>query len=778
MDENNTRKNLKIRVLAAACVAFMCVSTIAGCGSSAKGGASGAGTEGSITEGTGSGADGADSSGNGGAATEASGAGTGGNLTDAADAGSGSDGQSEAGSGSGTHGQTSAIEQTYFPQMPSGTEDSSIFVQKIDGIGDDFIRGMDVSSLLVEEESGVKYYDAEGTEQDLFKILADAGINCIRVRVWNDPYDAEGHGYGGGNCTAETAATLGARAAAYGMDMCVDFHYSDFWADPNKQMRPKAWNNMRTKDQKQALYDYTVESLHTILDSGARVTMVQIGNEINHGLSGRTSLPDIAKLLASASEAVRAVSEEYGTDIGIAVHYTEIDDAEGIDRIAARLKENGLDYDIFGVSYYPYWHGSMENLTAVLKDISAKYGVKTCVMETAYMYTTEDGDGSGNSVSEGNEVDGYPVSVQGQANCVRDVCAAAFEGGALGVFYWEGAWIPVNPPSGTKQDAWEKYGSGWASSYAAEYDPDDAGRYYGGCSWENQAFFDFEGHVLDSANVFKYLKYGAKADALEVMEIKDVEIKLTPGDELKLPETVDAVYNDPSDHDKLPVHWDEKELNSVDVNATGEYFVTGYVDITGIDGGKQAESGVVAEAKDLDKASADPDKYGIVRNNDGTAKVTAHISVANVNLLKNGSFEEDDRTMWKVVSYAGDDPTDYQEKSADAHDGDWAFHFWSKSDMEFSVEQTITVEKAGIYRADAWMQGGDFNSDAEVYLYVKIGEKEFKSDNVTLDGWVNWKNPEIKDLKVDSGDEVTVGAYVKCKALSWATFDDLSLKME
>ena len=98
--------------------------------------------------------------------------------------------------------------------------------------------------------------------------------------------------------------------------------------------------------------------------------------------------------------------------------------------------------------------------------------------------------------------------------------------------------------------------------------------------------------------------------------------------------------------------------------------------------------------------------------------------------------------------------------------------------MEFSVEQTITVEKAGIYRADAWMQGGDFNSDAEVYLYVKIGEKEFKSDNVTLDGWVNWKNPEIKDLKVDSGDEVTVGAYVKCKALSWATFDDLSLKME
>ena len=222
--------------------------------------------------------------------------------------------------------------------------------------------------------------------------------------------------------------------------------------------------------------------------------------------------------------------------------------------------------------------------------------------------------------------------------------------------------------------------------------------------------------------------------------------------------------------DGLKVVWDEEDLKTVDTSVTGEYEITGHVELAGMGAGKPVLTG--------DKGQTLETEYGIMFNDDGTAKVTAHISIANVNLLKNGSFEEDDRSMWKVTSYAGADPTDYQEKSSDAHDGDWAFHFWSKSDMEFSVEQTITVEKAGNYRADAWMQGGDFNSDAEVHLYVKIGEKEFTSDNVTLDGWVNWKNPEIKNLKVASGDEVTVGAYVKCKALSWATFDDLSLKME
>ena len=134
--------------------------------------------------------------------------------------------------------------------------------------------------------------------------------------------------------------------------------------------------------------------------------------------------------------------------------------------------------------------------------------------------------------------------------------------------------------------------------------------------------------------------------------------------------------------------------------------------------------------------------------------------------------------MWTVTSATSEDPTDYQEKSSDAYSGDIAFHFWSKSAMEFSVEQTVTVDKAGIYSAGAWMQGGDFNSDADVHLYVKIGDKEFASDTVVLDGWVKWKNPVIDELEVDAGEEVCVGAYVKCNPEAWATFDDFTLKMK
>ncbi|MBQ8947699.1 MAG: glycosyl hydrolase 53 family protein [Lachnospiraceae bacterium] len=659
--------------------------------------------------------------------------------------------------------ESAGIEQTYFPELPTEKANDGIYVTAIDGIADDFIRGMDISSLPVEEASGVKYYqraskggDDAGTEQDLLKILADAGINCIRVRVWNDPFDAEGNGYGGGNCTADTAAELGRRAAAYGMDLCVDFHYSDFWADPNKQMRPKAWNNMRVNDQKQALYDYTCESLRTILDAGARVTMVQIGNEINYGLSGRTAFKDIAELLKYGSQAVRDISSEYGRDMAVTVHYTGIDDSDGIYRIADRLDEYEIDYDVFGVSYYPYWHGGMDNLTAVLKKISADHNVKTCVMETSYMYTADDGDGSGNSVSDGNAVEGYPVSVQGQASCVRDVCAAASEAGAMGVFYWEGGWIPVNPGSGTREQDWEKYGSGWASSYAAEYDPDDAGKYYGGCSWENQAFFDFEGHELPSLSVFKYLKYGAAGFSNEVLQLESVEIDMMPGDELKLPGTVSAIWTDPDCTDKLTVKWDEDIIGSFDTDKTGSYTVPGRIELAG--------TGASGDLK---------------FNEDGTLAVEAKVNIANKNLVADPSFEEEDHSCWKVESLAGTDPTDYQNKSSDAHSGSFAFHFWDKSAMEFTLEQTVKVEKAGKYRLDAFMQGGDFSDDSEIYIYaVNAAGKEYRSDPVIPDGWVNWKNPEITGLELADGESVKIGAYVRCNPESWATFDDFSLKME
>ena len=654
--------------------------------------------------------------------------------------------------------ESSDAVSTYVNVISTEPVESSIYVQKIEGLSEDFIRGMDVSSLLSEEASGVKYYDADGNEADPMKILADAGINCIRVRVWNDPYDSNGHGYGGGNCTADTAATLGARAAEYGMDTCVDFHYSDFWADPNKQMCPKAWEGLNMKEKQQALHDYTAESLRTIINAGARVTMVQIGNEINNGMAGEYPYAHIVKLLKSGSEAIREIASETGSDIKVAVHFTTVDDTEWIKNISDKLANSELDYDVFGVSYYPYWHGSMTNLVNVLKYISETHNVETCVMETAYLYTGEDGDGNANSLSAPDELDAYPIGVQGQANAVRDVCAAAFEAGAIGVFYWEGAWIPVPETDGGRSKLWEEYGSGWASSYSAAYDPDDAGKYYGGCSWENQAFFDFDGHVLDSVNVFKYIYGGSTGEKLMVERVLEPELNFSPGDEIVLPDSVEVIYNDLSCTDPLKVTWDEAEESDIkSASGTGEYRVHG---------------------------SADPGNAGcserIEVDSEGKIQVTATVIVANVNLLLNPSFEEKDRSMWTVKPLDGaDDPTDYQNKSADAYTGDYALHFWDTSEMAFEIEQQVTVEKTGSYTASVWMQGGDFDPDDEVWLYVVTPDGEIlTSDPVHLDGWLNWQKPLIDGFEASSGDVITVGAHVKCIPKAWATFDDFSLNLK
>lgn len=433
--------------------------------------------------------------------------------------------------------------ESFSVTMPTEPEDSPVYVEAVEGISDDFIRGMDASSVLVEENSGVVYYNFDGEEQDVFQTLAEAGVNYIRLRVWNDPYDENGNGYGGGNNDVKTAVELGKRATKYGMKVCIDFHYSDFWADPKRQHAPKAWENMTLEEKTEALYDYTKESLKELLDAGVDVCMVQIGNEINYGMSGETDPDNVLALLKSGSKAVREVSEENKQEIEIVVHYTKINESKKLYQLVKNLNDGGLDYDTIGLSYYPFWDGSMKNMQNVVKTIREEYGKKVVIAETSYCYTSQDGDGSGNSLKGTDDlVDGYPATVQGQTSMIRDVIAAANEAGASGVFYWEGVWLPVGKATENNSPIWEKYGSGWASSYASDYDPEDAGLYYGGCSWDNQAFFDFEGHPLASLNLFKYLKYGTtlssavnyvpveKKEETEELDVSGLEnLVLNPG---------------------------------------------------------------------------------------------------------------------------------------------------------------------------------------------------------------------------------------------------------
>ncbi|MBQ9275407.1 MAG: glycosyl hydrolase 53 family protein [Succinivibrio sp.] len=620
--------------------------------------------------------------------------------------------------------------------LPEGNVQSSVFVTAVPNLPEHFLLGMDASSVQVEENSGVKYYNFKGEEQDVYQTLAEAGLNYIRLRVWNNPFDEQGHGYGGGNNDTATALSLGQRATRYGMQVCIDYHYSDFWADPKRQLAPKAWRELKLEDKRKALYDFTCESLSKLLEGGVNVGMVQIGNEINIGMAGESNEAKVLELLKEGSRAVRDTAKKFNRHIDVAVHYARISEVGSIEGVAAKLQKGGLDYDVFGLSYYPFWDGSMENMQQVVRTLREKFNKRVIIAETSYAFTAEDGDGFPNSLSGEREslVEGYPATVQGQASIVRDVVAAAVQAGAEGVFYWEGVWVPVGENNRQKNaPIWEKYGSGWASSFAAPYDPEDSGKFYGGCSWDNQAMFDFKGHPLESLNVFKYLRHGATAE-VAALYAPDVTVQVRPGAKVELPATVRVNYNDQSVKDEQ-VSWDEKALAAVSTAQSGEFVVPG-----------RTASGLETNCK---------------------------VKVKVDNLLRNPSFDEPDTSMWQVSFKGANNPTDYLNKPQDAHAGDISFHFYSDSEIDFSVEQELTGLENGTYRLKAYAQGGDVATGSTMELYaVSAAGEQVAPFMVT--GWVKWQNPVIDNIKVTDG-KLKVGARVKCNPMGWGTLDDFEL---
>ena len=385
----------------------------------------------------------------------------------------------------------------------AATMETTVPAETVPALPADFILGMDASCVPALEAGGVVYRDFEGNAQDVFQTLAENGINCIRVRIWNDPYDAEGRGYGGGNCDLENAITIGKRATKYGMKLLVNFHYSDFWADPGKQMVPKAWEGMTPEEKADALYAYTLACLTALKAEGVDIGMVQVGNETNGALCGETDWDAIALLMAAGSRAVREVLPE----AQVALHFANPEKSDSYDRYAGELRKRGVDYDVFASSYYPYWHGSLDDLSRVLTDIHDRYGKQVMVMETSYAYTGKDSDHWGNTVSSPTVHCLYPFTVSGQADHIRAVTetVAAIPGG-IGVCYWEGTWITVGGSKEENKANWEQYGTGWASSFAASYDPKDAGAYHGGCAVDNQALFDPQGKPLDSLRIFAEMR--------------------------------------------------------------------------------------------------------------------------------------------------------------------------------------------------------------------------------------------------------------------------------
>ena len=612
-----------------------------------------------------------------------------------------------------------------------------LYVGAVEGLSDDFIFGMDASQVPALEASGVKYYDRDGTERDVFEILAANGVNYVRVRVWNDPFDAEGHGYGGGNCNADTALAIGKRATRYGMKLLVDFHYSDFWADPGKQMVPKAWADYDADTKATALEAYTHDVLMTLRNAGVDVGMVQVGNETNGALCGEKDWSAIVSLMAAGSRAVRAVYPQ----AKVAVHFANPENGK-YSTYATNLQIYGLDYDVFGSSYYPYWHGSLDNLTRTLAQIRGSTGKDVMVLETSYAWTGEDFDFSGNTISDESAVTKpYPYSQQGQVNSLRDVTQAVQDAGGIGVCYWEGTWIGVGGASKEEnQKLWEQYGSGWASSYAAEYDPADAGKWYGGCAVENQSFFDPQGKALDSLMAFNLIRYGNDEVPLKIEAVEDAALRVKAGEAFELPQTVNVVLTDDS-RQPAAVSWnaDPAELRSL---KPGTYEFTGETE-----DGKPARLTLIVEGE---------------------------------NFLRNPSFESGADDSWVAENLGGCKELQIEQKAGDSRTGEWHWHFWSPDadKAEFTLEQSPEGLETGVYEYRIWIMGGDCGA-AEVYAYVKLDGQTVATAPMEITAWNEWHSGVISGIAYTAGQSLTVGVYVKApNAGAWGKIDDASLCLQ
>lgn len=612
--------------------------------------------------------------------------------------------------------------------------DEPLYVRKVENLPDDFFLGMDVSSVLSLEASGVRWKDENGSERDLFQLLSENGVNLIRIRVWNDPFDEEGHGYGGGNNDIEAALTIGRRATDAGMRVLIDFHYSDFWADPSKQQEPKAWKGLSAKKKAPLVKEWTAECLTRLRDAGVDVAMVQLGNETNGALCGEKTWMGIYRVMNGGVQAVREVFPE----ALIAVHFANPENAENYLNFASKLDYYKLDYDVFGTSYYPYWHGTLDNLKTVLSSIQETYGKQVMVLETSYAWTLEDGDFSGNTIGDGGAYEKpYPITVQGQTNELTDVVAAVNEIRGIGVCYWEGAWVPVGGASYAENSViWEKYGSGWASSYAGEYDPDDAGKYYGGSACDNQALFDFSGRALPSLSVFRLLRTGNEAP-LAVDALDDTVLECDLNAEVVLPSTVNAVMNDNS-RQAVEVTWEPIDT---------------------------------AALKEAGEAN-----YTFHGNADGR-NATLLLKMVKYNYVRNGSFEDSDVSAWRCTDLKATEQLYCEEKKTDSMSGLRHWHFYSEkgNSVSFELEQDITDLPAGSYVYRISVMGGDAG-EQEIYSYVKINGKMIAEQSTKITSWNNWFTPEINNIKTEAGDTVTVGIHVQCDgAGAWGKIDDAVL---
>ena len=591
----------------------------------------------------------------------------------------------------------SAITATMISCSLPFTALAAVQVNPIENLSTDFIKGADVSIMPELERNGTKFYD-NGIEQDGLTILKNHGVNWIRVRIWNNPYVVGPEGVGGGNTDEAKAIEMAKRAKALGMKVLVDFHYSDFWVDPGQQKKPDAWKNDSGDKLVDDVYAYTAKVMQDFNAQGVTPDMVQVGNELNNGMlwpeaqlteDNPNGYKFLAKLLNAGLQAVH--DNDKDNKVKTMIHLAGVDVNlyhTFFDNLIVKNKVN--DFDIIGMSFYPFWHGTMDDLKNTMNDVSAKYNKDVIAVETAFGYTLEDADFEKNNFGTNEEkVSGYKATVQGQATGLRDVMATVAsvnDNRGLGIFYWAPDWV-INEKVGWKSNG-------------------------GGNGWDNLTLFDTKGNALESMDTFNLVSdpnnqyIEPQVTTINTVDVKDVSLYSN----VDLPQTVGVVYSNDAVKN-MSVKW---EVATPIFAKPGNYTISGTVE-------------------------------GLAQ------KAIANIEVKNkMNLVLNGNFENETLNGWDIV---GDSSAiNLAWNQGDVRDK-CAMHYWNNKPFNVIIKQKLKGLSDGKYTLSCWTQGNGLASKYQLFVKQNGVEMttDIKDDGWNRWHQTSIKNIEVKNGEVEIG---------------------------
>ena len=337
------------------------------------------------------------------------------------------------------------------------------------------------------------HYYYRGEEVEPLSFFHDHnGVTLLRLRVWLHPSSVEGIPYGAGNNDLACFLRLARLGMKKGYKILLNFHYSDFWVDPSKQTLPKAWRDYNFEQLVEAVYSYTKETLLTCRAYGIELHGIQIGNEITHGIlwpfgalynervEGKGGgWHCLAELLKAGSKAAKEVYPEAKR----VIHLEHSGSKDMQEEFFSHLVAEGLDFDVIGESYYPYWHGTFEELEENIVNLQRLFHKPVWIVEAGYAYSTEQKAGGGledtiDANFEATHNLPFPLTKEGQKGYVERLIALSKKLGVEEIYYWEPCWL-TRPHCGWAERAGQEYlgvhGDPDANEWATETLFDESG---------------------------------------------------------------------------------------------------------------------------------------------------------------------------------------------------------------------------------------------------------------------------------------------------------------